>query len=75
MKFNLGDKVYLKEDSKYYKSNYIMEGNPINTIGKITELYDQKYKVSWSNGKCNNGYNDTDLRLAGENNNINYEIY
>lgn len=63
MKFKIGDKVYLREDSLWNNGS---AANPLNVVGTIDEDNYDDYGVMWSNGIHNSSYSDYDLVLATE---------
>lgn len=62
-KFNVGDKVKIRKDSKYYRGH---EENPRDTEGEVIEVknYDGLHiRVKWLTGSLNH-YNTSDLEFV-----------
>ena len=62
--FKVGDRVKIATTSEYYQDGNV-RGNPVNTEGKIFEIYDYDLgiRVQWDND-YHNSYNSVDLELA-----------
>ena len=62
--FKVGDIVKIATTSEYYQDGNV-RGNPVNTEGKIFEIYDYDLgiRVQWDND-YHNSYNSVDLELA-----------
>ena len=67
LKLKIGDKVLLKESSKYvYENSFDGDSsNPLNIFGIIDDVTGW-YSVKWENGKHNGAYTDDDLELVNE---------
>ena len=67
MNLKIGDKVFLKDTSRYVGTtscNTKKSANPLGVEGIIYDINDSKYRVKWDNGEINNGYTDDDLELV-----------
>lgn len=65
MKFNLGDIVMIKPNTRYYNAKE--DSNPSNMEGIISSISKDKYiNVIWQN-KLNNSYSESDLIRVTEN--------
>lgn len=68
MKFNLGDVVRIRKDSKYYGVSILIEYNPVDVDGVVIK-YDSNnenwhvYRVRWDNG-YENVYRPIDLEYS-----------
>ena len=56
--YQVGDKVLLKKDSRFWKYND--ENNPQNTLGTVVYIGETAYKVKWE-GKGSCAFQDMDL--------------
>lgn len=60
MTFSVGDRVRIREGTRFYKGTFL---NPINVKGVITKICDHgnlPILVDWDNG-CHNSYHEKDL--------------